>query len=107
MDGRVSYHEWVEDYIVSYYIPSGQQTSRSMFHHEGMEDKGSPGAQQSGNDNISCLKVAINRYYEYGHIVRTLVYNIDDVNKLGAVYLKELLTCISHCIEEQEHQEDD
>ena len=49
----------------------------------------------------------INRYYEYGHIVRTLVYNIDDVNKLGAVYLKELLTCISHCIEEQEHQEDD
>ncbi len=47
----------------------------------------------------------INRYYEYGRVVRALAYNMDDINKNGAVYLKELLTGISHCIEEHDHDE--
>ena len=48
--------------------------------------------------------VPLLRYYEYGTLVRTLALQENEVRAQGAVYLKEILTGVSHCIAEIEDE---
>jgi hypothetical protein len=43
----------------------------------------------------------IRRYFEYGALVRTLALNETEVRQQGAIFLKELLSGVSHCIAEK------